>query len=252
MDIDLISYWRELSKDNKELSNAFVAQGEEESIPPLFFRYFRPTGIGLKPYFNGLPHGTEIYNRMRKIYDATSNSDSDSEFFVIENPPILTKDELVNFGKKYIQSIKDTFTLLNMPDFLSQNISTHIIKGIAPKIFPLPKNVKRIFNVPEGEHYEGDLQNAAEDIKGWFLGEFDVMSTSLGYCLSEGIFNMLEPDYKPHLDAYILYPLIADDIAKYSAMGDPYSIEFDLWKYNARTVFFDDKTLHIYVNDYVV
>jgi hypothetical protein len=249
----LVTYWRELSKNNEALRKEFELISDEydeydPQIPPFFFQHFRPDGNGLEPYFNKHPYGKQIYKRIKKLYDATSNADPAGKMFIADNPKILTKSELVSIGEKYIRSMKDIFKELDMTDVLSENITIYIFKEEFPKVIRITDSSQSIVNIPAGEEYKGDTENAVYDTKNWFCGEFETDSDF--EVIADCLYNMLDEDRRGGVVNFILWPLFARQAAK-TLLKEPYEADFELWEHNAKAMFADDKTLHIYIKEFI-
>ena len=193
---------------------------------------------------NGVPYRKEIYARLQAMYDAMANSDPAHARFTVNNPPILTEKALIRIGEDYIRSMRGILAELNMLEILSQNIAVRVMKGECPQIARIDDYGQRIYNIPVGEEYKGSTENAIFDIKTWFLGEFDIDDDV--YDLGESLSEMFESDYQGVVN-YFVWPMVC---SKLPSLLDPYKADFHLWKHNAKAVFADDKTLHIYVENY--
>ncbi len=227
MGADLISFWRELSQDNKELSEDFASRDSNEPIPPYFFHYFRPDGNGLEPYFKKHPYGDEIFQRIQKIYDATSKNKENYMYFIVQYPEIMTKEELIRLGSRYIQSIRDILHDMGGPNTLfSDEVTVLVIPGECPEDL-------------RNNDISGEIYTILGDYFRNFTSDSEFMLLSYGDCLYYMACNY-------DLVHYILWPLVA----KQSAVSEPYAASFDLWKHDAKAVFIDSNTLHIYVKEY--
>ena len=224
----LTEHWQHLSEDNPELHEDFMSQNEKEPFPPFFFHYFRPDGKGLEPYFSNYRYGSEIFSRVREVYEATAAANLNYAYFIVENPKLLTKQQLIKLGEQYIRSMKTILAEMEEPEVLSAgSIAVTIIKG----------------SCPETAH-DNETAQDIYDIKGDYFRSFSTDSEFMHLHYCDCIYYMA---CSYDLVYHILWPLVSDQ----SKTEDLYAACFDLWKYGAEAVFSDPRTLCIYVNDFI-
>jgi len=225
---DLAVHWQELSQSNEELSEDFASQDSDRPIPPFFFHYFRPNGVGLKPYFDGYPYGDEIYQRIMEIYDVTLCNDPSQAYFTVNSPDILTKDALTVLGEHYVQSLRNMLSDMKISNVISQEkVDIHIIQGRCPS-----------------EAHKIDTAYYIYELKNDYFNSFKLDSEFMSLYRCDCIYYMT---CSYDLVYYVLWPLISEQ----SAVDKPYDAGFNLWKSGADTVFIDNKTLNIYVEAFV-
>jgi len=236
--MDLISYWRELSKNNVFLHDGFESRkGSTELIEPFFFHCFRPTGEDLEIYFNKHPYGKEIFKRLKAIYDATVTNKPGTAYFIVDNSPILTKAEINTLAESYIMSVRGMLQVMGKKTILSpEKIVVNIFEGHAPR----DDNTME-FITDDNSTTEYD----AKETMGEYFHNFETNSEFMQLHFCDCVYYMA---CCYDLVYYVLWPLFAE----LSTLDYPYDAGFELWRYGLQAVFSDNKTLNIYASQGMV
>ena len=229
--MDLISYWKELSKHDEFLYECFELTAE---IGGFFFHCFRPTGEGLEIYFDKHPYGKEIFRRLKKIFDATSANSPEMAYFIVKNAKILTESEILTLAENYIKSTRDILQAVDESNVLSpEKIAINIIEGRASR-----DNTTRHFITNDNYSTMGDIY----EITGEYFNSFETDSDFIKLHDCDCIYYMA---CYYDLVYYVLWPLFAEQ----STIDNPYDAGFKLWQNDLQAVFMDNKTLNIYAHE---
>ncbi len=182
---------------------------DKDDLGP-FFQEFRPDGQGLEDVFEGVPHGDQILDRLRRVYEVAGQTLNDM-YFIVRVPQPATKSDVLFWTTRHLENMQklareaedeELFQMLGKPP----NVA--FMEGPAP---PRPKDWPQL----------PDLECMLIDSIGDFIGRLEPRD-ALGLTLREA-FYYIACDF--HLLHYLLWPIYAECVM----VTDPFAPYFSLW-----------------------
>lgn len=207
-----------------ELREAFLHQQGKapwEFIPPYFFHHFRPDGAGLSDFLAPFSHGDELMDRLRPLYELTSENAGDA-YFVRRSPENLSDDALSALVDDYAKSMRQLLAKLGHEIELSPTVTASFIAKEA-----------------YFERYMETLgiEEAIGDYFGTLMSELEKTSDNPLYSLYADPLYYIACDYE--LAQYFCWPFVRTLVG----LDDPFLPYFELWRHGIKPTFADEKTV---------
>ncbi|SHJ92889.1 hypothetical protein SAMN02745163_02850 [Clostridium cavendishii DSM 21758] len=225
--------WKKILEENLDLKEMFLEQESidmygDEPIPTFFLHYFRPNKYKkLEEFFSPFPHGNEMYNKLKMIYDVTAdNYENDdgsiSGYFIPKQDKTISNIELQKIALKYAESINDILGDLDETSLINyDNLEINIIS-------------RNEFD--EKYDYDDILECELYDLKGdWFIDLKSEISKNPLTFFAEPLYH-IACDY--NVARYIMWPL-----AEKHDMNNPFEAYVTLWKHGYEPSFVNNKLL---------
>ncbi|GAA4434477.1 hypothetical protein [Bremerella cremea] len=182
-----------------------------------FFQNFRPHGKALEPFFQEIPVGTEVYDRLKNVYLATATGyqrgPRTDAYFIVRKPATIGNDTLIQCA---------TQQLANWRAMAEHDNESELVDLLTP----LPRIRISTDEPPEVDPNDYSLDIYIYDVQtDWWHGHLSSVCPHARW-LREA-FYYLNCDY--YLARYVMWPWYRDS----SSIDDPYKPYFTMWLHGA-------------------
>jgi hypothetical protein len=229
--LERLAYWKGFAVEELRAAGATdVAKFEKiafETEDQLYgyFQCFRPYGKGVDRVFAGIVGGDEIVQRLRQVYECTS--DSSGPYFIVRRPAPADPERLVNLTTQHYLKIREMAGAIGHAE-LARELDA--LPRIEIKREGIPDRTRSDVFAPEASVYD-----AAGD---WHSGLKPVRSDAL---LLHEAFYSIACDYK--IAYHLMWPLYRHG----TGIEEPFAAYFELWKLGALPFFEKPGLVIVYV-----
>jgi hypothetical protein len=182
-----------------------------------FFQTFRPDGHELEPLFADIPAGPDVFNRLRRVYAATTTPPKDPTrcdlYFIVRSPRPTSDEYLLRRAADHLalcRQVAAEFNARDLVDLLTPIPQIHISKAPPPRVDPNDNNSLDVFIYDVQCDWHGGLAPLCPH----------------AYWMREG-FYYINCDY--YLAWYITWPWSMNS----TKIREPFEPYFDLWLHGA-------------------
>ena len=182
-----------------------------------FFQHFRPDGQQLKPLFDDIPAGIDVYNRLRQVYRATADGFQEARdldtYFIIHTPQYAKHDKLTGYA---------TAQLSNWRQIAAETNERELVELLTP----IPQI--RISSDEPPDPHPNDTESLdvfIHDVQTDWHVEL-VPQCPQAFWMQEAFYYIACDDY---LAQYIMWPWYMNS----TPIKDPFKPYFNLWLYGA-------------------
>ncbi len=181
-----------------------------------FFQTFRPDGRELEPLFADIPAGPDVFNRLRRVYAATTTSKVSAQYdlyFIVRNPRPTSDAHLLQRAADQIANWRQTaaeFNAQKLVDLLTPMPQIRISKEPPPKVDPNDYDSLDMFIYEVLCDWHGSLAPLCPH----------------AYWMREGFYHV-------NCDHYLAWYITWPWYMKSSRIREPSEPYFDLWLHGA-------------------
>jgi hypothetical protein len=229
--LERLAYWKAVAVDELRAAGATdVAEFENitfETEDQLYgyFQCFRPDGKGVDRVFAGIVGGGEIVQRLRQVYECTS--DSSGPYFIVRRPAPADPEKLMDLTTQHYLKVREFASAIGHAEHVRE---LEVLPKIEIRRERIPDRARSDVFAPEASVY---------DVTGdWFAGLERIQSEAL---LLHEAFYSIACDYK--IAHHLMWPLY-----RYSTeIEEPFAPYFELWTHGALPFFEKPGLVNVYV-----